>query len=319
VPPIDPGEYQALSLRRRPAVVEDADVERALGQLRDRSARYDPVEGRGVEAGDTVVVDLTRTPVPAEGAPPAEGETHTGVSIEIGSPANPPGFDEELIGLTVDANKTFRLTYPADYAVQELAGTTIDYAVTVKAIRLRILPALDDEFAKGMGEFATLDDLRNRVKEDLAAQAAHETERELRGDLLKELASRVAFDVPSGLLEREIDRRIEDFVRRLIDQQIDPMRTNINWEEFRQHQREPAAMAVKSALVLDEVARRENLTVTDADLDAEVTRYAERSGRAAAAVRAQLEKEGGLARLAGGLRRERAIDFVLSHATIVTA
>ncbi len=162
VPPIEPGEYQALSLRRRPAVVEDADVERALGQLRDRSARYDPVEGRGVEAGDTVVVDLTRTPVAAEGAPPAEGETHTGVSVEIGAPANPPGFDEELTGLTVDANKTFRLTYPADYAVQELAGTTIDYAVTVKAIRLRILPALDDEFAKGMGEFATLDDAAQR-------------------------------------------------------------------------------------------------------------------------------------------------------------
>ncbi len=319
VPPIDPGEYTALSLRRRPAVVDDGAVEQALGQLRDRAARFDPVEGRGVERGDTVVADLTRTPVGADGAPAAEGETHTDVSVEIGSPANPPGFDEALGGLAVGAQKSFRLTYPAEYAVQELAGTTIDYAVTVKAIRLRIVPALDDEFAKGMGDFATLGALRERVRQDLEAQARLEADRELRGDLLKELASRVAFDVPAGLLEREIDRRIEDFVRRLIDQQIDPMRTNINWEEFREHQREPAANAVKSALVLDEVARREGIAVTDADLDTEVTRYAERMGRTAAAVRANLEKEGSLARLAAGLRRERAIDFVLSRATIVTA
>ena len=147
-------------------MVEDEEVERALGQLRDRAARYDPVEGRGVEAGDTVVVDLTRTPVGADGAPSGEGETHTGVSVEIGSPANPPGFDDALVGLAVDAQKSFRLTYPADYAVQELAGTTIDYAVTMKAIRLRIVPALDDDFAKGMGDFADLDALRERVKED---------------------------------------------------------------------------------------------------------------------------------------------------------
>ncbi|MGE5815988.1 MAG: hypothetical protein ACM36C_15975, partial [Acidobacteriota bacterium] len=112
---------------------------------------------------------------------------------------------------------------------------------------------------------------------------------------------------------------LEEFVRRLIEQQIDPTRANINWEEFRDRQREPAAEAVKSALVLDEVARREQVAVSEADIDQEIERYAERTGRTAPAVRAKLEKEGGLSRLYSGLRRERAIDFLLSRVTIVHA
>jgi trigger factor len=123
--------------------------------------------------------------------------------------------------------------------------------------------------------------------------------------------------VPAALLEREIDRRVEEFVRRLIEQQIDPMKTNINWEDFRERQKDAAAEAVRGALVLDEVARREQVAVAQADVDAEITRYAERTGRTPAAVRARLEKEGGLSRLYAGLRRERAIDFLLSRATIV--
>jgi trigger factor len=127
----------------------------------------------------------------------------------------------------------------------------------------------------------------------------------------------VSFDVPAALVDREIDRRVEEFVRRLIDQQIDPMRANINWEEFRERQREPASEAVRGALVLDEVARREHIAASDAEVEAEVERYAERSGRSAAAVRARLEKEGGISRVYAGMRREKTVDFLLSRATII--
>jgi trigger factor len=134
---------------------------------------------------------------------------------------------------------------------------------------------------------------------------------------MTQLAARVTFPVPQALLEREIDRRVEDFVRRLIEQQIDPSQTNVNWEEFRERQTEAAAEAVRGALALDEVARREQITVSAEDIEAEIARYAERTGRTPAAVRARLEKEGGIGRLYGGLRRERAIDFLMSRATIV--
>ena len=175
---------------------------------------------------------------------------------------------------------------------------------------------IDDEFAKDLGDFASLDALKTRVREDLAHEAKHESDRELRADLMKQLATRVTFEVPQALLEREIDRRVEEFVRRLIDQQIDPMKTNINWEEFREKQREAAAEAVRGALVLDEVARRESVGVSRDEIEAEIAKYAERTNRTPAAVRARLEKEGGIGRLYSGLRRERAIDFLLSCATI---
>jgi trigger factor len=320
VPPIDPGEYGTLQLRRASAAVTDAAVEEALNGLRDRSARYEPIEGRGVDRGDSVLMDLIRT---AE-ADPSEGEgggrksdTHENVTVDIGASANPPGFDDELMGLTAGEHKTFDIHYPGDYAITELAGQTVSYDVTVKAVRNRIVPALDDEFAKDVGDFASLDALRARVREDLEHEARHEAERDTRAALMKQLASRVTFDVPQALLEREIDRRVEEFVRRLIDQQIDPMKTNIDWEEFRERQREAASEAVRGALVLDEVARRESVAVSNADVEAEIARYAERTDRTPAAVRARLEKEGGIGRLYNGLRRERAIDFLLSRATIV--
>jgi len=207
--------------------------------------------------------------------------------------------------------------YPEDYTIQELAGTTVDYKVTVKAIRKRIVPELDDEFAKDLGDFENLEALRGRVRADLEHEAMHEAERDVRGELLQQLASRVTFDVPASLLDREIDRRVEDFVRRLMDQQIDPMKVNINWEEFREKQRDPASEAVRGALALDEVARREQISATDEEINAEVERYAERSGRSPATVRARLEKEGGIARLYSGVKREKALDFLLSRATKV--
>ena len=323
VPPIDPGDYSGLTLRKKDVAVDDAAVEEALGQLRERAARYDPVEDRGIQMGDSVVLDLRRTAaaVPDDGTTPAPGETHTdrheNVTVDIGASANPPGFDEELAGLTAGQSKTFDVQYPADYAINELAGTTVTYDVNVKAIRTRVVPALDDELARDLGSFDSLDALRNQVRADIEHEAMHDAERELRSDLLRQLASRVTFDVPASLVDREIDRRVEEFVRRLVEQQIDPTKTNVNWEEFRERQREAAVESVRSALVLDEIARRDGVSPTEEDMESEIERYAERSGRTAAAVRARLEKEGGLARLYTGLRREKTMERLLSKATIL--
>ena len=311
VPPIDPGDGKAIRLRRSAASVDDAAVDQALEQLRERTARYEPVDDRGIETGDTVVVDLERQTTGSE-----QADRHENVSVEIGAAVNPPGFDQALTGLQAGARKTFTAHYPADYAIKELAGTEVDYAVAVKTVRRRLVPDLDDEFAKDLGEFATLADLRGRVRDDLARAAEQDADRQVRADLLKQLAARVTFEVPGALVEREIDRRIEDFVRRLLEQQVDPRRANIDWEEMRRNQREPAGEAVRAALVLDEVARREKLTVSDEEVEREIARHAERTGRSVPAVRAQLEKEGAISRLYAGLRREKAVDFLLACATI---
>ena len=333
VPPIEPGDYASITLHQKSAAVADTAVDEALTGLRQRAARYEPVDGRAIQRGDSVVMDLIRTAIPKEAEPlvviagepspprPSEPQSdkHEDVTVEIGATANPPGFDDELVGLEEGRQKTFDIRYPEDYAIEELAGTTVNYSVMIKAIRTRVIPELDDEFAKDLGDFESLDALRTRVRSDLEHEASHEAERDVRAELLNQLASRVTFELPASLLDREIDRRMEEFVRRLMDQQIDPMKVNINWEEFREKQREPAAEAVRGALALDEVARREQITVSDDEINAEVERYAERSNRAAAAVRAKLEKEGGIARLYSGLRREKTVEFLLSRATKIQA
>ena len=318
LPPIDPGPLNTISLRRPAVTLEDNAVEQTLTQLQSRAARYEPVEGRGVEDGDTVTVDVERIAPNAPDAPnaPSAPEHHHDVVVEIGGKANPPGFDENLKGLEVGAAKTFTIHYPDDYTVKEMAGTSVEYSVKVKDLRKRVVPALDDEFAKDVGEFETLQALKDRILEDLQREAEAEADRNLRGDLMKELAARVTVDIPESLVERELDRRTEEFARRLMDQNIDPRKANIDWDQFRDSQREASRESVKSALALDEISRRENVTVSDEDVEKDVAQYAERSGLSPAAVRARLEKEGALSRLSAGLRREKTMDFVIAQAQV---
>jgi trigger factor len=311
VPAFDPGDLSTIEASRRPTVITDEAVDKALERLRERAAKFEPVEGRGVNDGDTVVLDIERQD--AEGKP----DRHENVSIEFGSAANPPGFDTELIGLRHGEQKTFTIHFPDDYAVKEMANTDVVYSVDVKDIRRKSLPLLDDEFAKDLGEFESLGALRDRVRADLQEEADDHAKQHLRGDILKQLSQRVTFDLPQSLVEREIDRRLEEFARQLMQQNVDPRQAGIDWAQFRESQREPARASVASALALDAIARREGLTVSGEEIDKEVERFALTAGRTPAALRAQLEKEGGVARLTSGLRREKAVDLVLSRARIL--
>ena len=318
LPSFDPGEFSGIEARRAPVNIDDTAVDQALEQLRQRAARFEPVEEGIVSQGHTVVLDIERQGFDKDGKA-QEKSKHERVPVEIGAQANPPGFDDELIGLAPGVSKSFRLRFPDDYSVPELAGTDVDYHISVHDIRQRIVPTLDDEFAKDMGEFENLDALRARVRQDLENEAREASERQLRADVLKKLAERVPFTVPESLVEREIDRRLEEFARRLMDQRIDPRKANIDWQAFRDAQREPATEAVGSALVLDEISRREDIGVSEADLEAELEKYSGRSGLTVAAVRAQLEQDGSLERLAAGIRREKALTHALKQVRIVEA
>jgi trigger factor len=327
LPAIDPGEYTGLVLRKPPAVLEVGAVDRALEQLQQQHARWQPIEDRPAAEGDTLLLDLTRTrrgrlvALAGEAAPAAahpdddKPERLENVSVELGAPANPPGFDEHLAGTSAGDERTFTVDYPSTYEVAELAGARVDYAVAVKGIRRRELLPIDDDFAKEVSELETLEALRERVREDLQHGAEHEAEHEMRHGLVQELARR-ASAAPEVLVEQEIDRRLEEFVRRLIDQGIDPMQANIDWPEFRTRQREAATETVRSTLVLDEIGRRESITATEEDVEAEIARFAERAGRTPAAVRARLEKEGALERIRTGVRREKTMSWLIEHATI---
>jgi trigger factor len=317
VPAFDPGDLSEIELRKQPVVVDEDAVNQALERLRERAARFEPVDGTAVEAGHTVVIDLVRQSTDKDGTKAPE-DKHQQASIEMGAATNPPGFDEQVIGMSVGETKSFTLTYPNDYSDAGLAGSTLECTVTVHEIKRRVVPALDDEFAKDLGEFESLEALRTRVRSDLEAEATESADRQVRSDLMKKLAERVPFAVPPTLIDHEVERRMQDFARRLMDQRIDPRQVNIDWAAFRQGQQEPATESVKSAMALDEIAKREALTVTEEDLAAELDRYAEGTGRSAASIRARLEQDGELPRLAAGLRREKAVTWALGKAKIVS-
>jgi trigger factor len=162
----------------------------------------------------------------------------------------------------------------------------------------------------------TLDALRDRVRADLQKGAEHEAEHQVRHDLLSTLSGRVKA-TPEVLIDQEIDRRLEEFVRRLMEQGIDPAKATIDWQDFRERQRGPAADTVRGTLDAADIARREGLEASDEDLAGEIARFAERSGRTPAAVRARLEKEGALDRLRAGVRREKTMKWLRDHANVI--
>jgi trigger factor len=308
VPPLDPGDLTGISLTRARVNIDEAAVDQTLERLRERGAKYEPVEGRPVTDGDTVVLHMDRT------GPGAETEHHDDVTVQLGASGNPPNFDANLVGLRAGEAKTFSVHFPGDYAAEEFRNADVTYAVEVTAIRTRVVPELDDEFAKDLGEFDSLAALRARILTDMSAEAEAHATRQVRTDLLKQLAQRVTFELPASLVDREMDRRVEEFARQLTAQKIDPHQAGLDWGQFREAQRDAARDAVASTLVLDEIARREAIMVTPEIVDKEVEQFAARMGRTPAALRAQLEKDGGISRLAAGLRREKAVDLALSRA-----
>jgi trigger factor len=326
LPPIDPGDYVGVSLRKPPAVLEVGAVDRALEELQQRAVRWHPVEDRRADIGDTLLMDLTRTrrtsviEMPGEGRPARGGaddkpETLQNVSIDLGAATNPPRFDEHLIGTGAGDTRAFTVDYPADYDSPDLAGATVDYDITIKGIRRKEILPLDDEFAKEVSDVETLDALRDRIRHDLQRHAEHEAEHRMRHELLSQLAGRVRM-APDVLVNEEIDRRLEEFVRRLMEQGVDPNKANVDWNDFRERQRGPATDTVRGTLVLDEIARREQIEATDEDVAAEIDRFAERSGRTATAVRARLEKDGALDRIRSGVRREKTMAWLLERAAV---
>jgi len=308
VPSFDPGDLSSLTLRQPSTEVAADAVDNVLQRLRERAGKYEPVEGRPVTDADVVVLQLDRT------GPDGQTDHHEDVNVQLGAPGNPPGFDSHLIGMSIGESRTFSIQFPETYPAPDLANTTQTYAVTLREIKRRVLPELDDEFAKDVGAFDSLAALRERILADLTEEAADNAKQQIRTQLLTQLSKTVTFEPPSSLVEREMDRRLEELARQLRAENVDPRNAGIDWGEFREAQREPARGAVASALALDEIARREGVTVTAEDVDKEIERFALRAGRTPAALRAQIEKDGGIPRLYSGLRREKAVDLALSRA-----
>ena len=299
--------YKELRAEHPLITVTDEDVEQALSDLREQRAEFHPVEGRSLGAGDFAQVSLDGTPQAGEGQPVHMDE----VLVELGGKNTMPEFTENLTGANAGDERTFDVKYPDDAQDQRLAGKTFSYTVKVQAVKQKSLPELDEEFAKKLGEFSSMDAVRGRIREQMHAERTHQGEHEAKDKLVAELVRRNDFEVPESLIEHQIDIRLERGLRALAAQGLTAEQMKkMDLNRLRAGQRDQAIQDLKASLLLERVADEENIQVSDEELDQEVESLARQTKQTAEAVRARLTKDGGLDRIRNRIRNEKTIDLL---------
>ena len=309
LPLVDLPDYKGLEVKSRAATVEEADVDKEIDRLREEAARYDPVEGRPAQEGDHVVLDVQFTKEDG-----TRGKRDENVLVEVGSKDNHKDLNAALVGLAPGDTKDISLTYGEDHEQENLRGKTVAYNVTLKGVKTKVVPAADDEFAKDLGEFGSLAELRDKIRGQLRAADEHKIDREAKNALLEALVQRAGFEVPDALIERHMMARTENAARGLALQGLDPTKVGVDWEKYRDAQREESIKAAKADILLDEIARREGIEALDGEVDAEIARYAERMKKTKDVVRARMEKDGDLSSLRARIREEKTLDLLKANA-----
>ncbi len=311
LPIVELPDWKGLEVKVKGPAVADEDVEKELERLREEASRFEPVEeARPTQAGDFVLLDLFWKPL--EGG---KGGHDENALIEVGNPGNHEQMNKGLLGLTDGERREIDVAWGAD-AAPAVANKTVRYTVTLKGIKKKVTPLADDEFAKDLGEFENLAQLREKIRSQLQAAEERRVDRETKAGLIEALAARAGFEVPEALVERHMSARTENLARGLAYQGIDPRKVGVNWNDYRESTRDDSVKAARADILLDEIARREGVQVTEPEIDAEVARLATRAGRSKEAVRAQLAKEGELSAIAARIREEKTLDLLKSNATI---
>jgi trigger factor len=311
LPLVELPEWKGLRVSAAGPKVGDEDVTKEIDRLREEAARYDPVDDpRPTQKGDFVLLDLAWQP-----AGGGKGGRDENALIEIGNPGNHPGMNGGLEGLTLGETKQIEVEWGED-AAPAIAGKTVRYTVTLKGIKKKVVPERDDEFAKDLGEFGNLAELEDRIRKQLAAAEERRSDRDVKTALVDALVAKAGFEVPEALVERHMSARTESLARGLAYQGIDPRKVGVDWKQYRESTREESVKAARADILLDEIARREGVSVLDSEVDAEVARIADRSGRSREQVRAQMTKEGDIGALAARIREEKTLDLLKSNASI---
>jgi trigger factor len=245
----------------------------------------------------------------------AKGGRDENALIEVGGEGNHADMNAALEQMAPGDTKQVTVVYPDDHA-SPVAGKTVAYTVTVKAIKAKVVPAADDEFAKDLGEWDSLAALKDTVRERLLGVEQRRVDRETKEALVSALVEKAAFEVPEALVERHMSARTESAVRGLAMQGIDPRQVGVDWRQYRDGQREEAVKAAKADILLDEIARREGIEPHEAEVQAEVARLAERLKKSPEALRRQMEKEGDLGALRARIREEKTLDLVKANARL---
>jgi trigger factor len=234
--------------------------------------------------------------------------------LHVGDKDTLPEFSESLRGMSPDEEKEFDTVYPEDYGQERLAGKTIRFRLKLKTIRTKELPELNDEFAQDLGDYRTLDDLREAVRKAIFHEREYAAQNKAKEELIDRLSEAHDFPIPEAYVARQVESQIEQQFRELAERGVDPTKLKIDWAKLRDSQRAKALREVKASLLVDKVAEREAIQPTNDEVDREVQRIAKQEREPVAATRKKLEKEGILNRIAYRIRSDKTLNFLFEHA-----
>jgi trigger factor len=316
-PPVTMKDYRGIPLERKAVEVTDQEVDRALEFLREDAAEYAPMEGWPAMRDDLIVLDH-------EGSihgKPFKGGSGKNLTLLLGRGGYLPGFEEQVVGLQKGDSKQFRLTFPADFPRKDLAGRTAEFRVTIKEVKKRRVPELNDEFARTAGDVESVAALCDKLRERLKARKVREQEVELKRTLLEKLGATHEVELPEALVEAEAASLLQEMLGTLRASGGRVQGLAENAEALSARAFEMARRRVKESLLLDAVARQENLTVSDAEVEAEIeamaAAYPAMGGtEGGVPVRRAMEDPGRRAGLQGRLLERKALEFLYQEARI---
>jgi trigger factor len=312
-PEVTLGAYTDYAFTLETPPVTDEQVEQVITELRGEQATLRPVDGRAAQAGDVAAVKFVGT-IDGE---PFEGGSADRLPLVIGEGRMMPGWEDQLVGMTIDQTKGFDITFPDDYRVEELRGKPAHFEVTLLDLRERLLPELDDDFAKSVGEVTNLEELRAEIRDALEKRAVDEGRHTFADRIIDFAAANATVELPEVMIANEIEIMRDELRNRLAAQRIGLDRylelAKQTPEELAGELREPASRRVKVLLVLSAIAEKEGIDATDAEIDAEVAEQLARYGNDAK-LNEYLTSRRGRSYLRMTLRNRKLVDTLIDRA-----
>ena len=310
-PEVELGKYKGIEIKKIEYTTTDKDIEHELGHMAERNARLVTVEDRPVEKGDITTIDFEGSidGVAFEGG---KAENH---ELEIGSNTFIPGFEDQIIGMKLEEEKDVKVKFPDDYFAKDLAGKDAVFKVKLHEIKKKELPKIDDEFAKDVSEFDTISELKNSIKEKLDTENADRAKYETEEEAIKVVCDNTKLDIPSGMVELEIDNMMKDMETRLsyqgltLNQYFQMM--NRTEAEVRESFKDQAEKSIKSRLVLEAIVKAENFEVTSEEVGEKIKEMASQYGRKEEEL---AENEQLKEYIENNLKTQKAIEFIVKNA-----
>lgn len=312
-PEAELGKYKGIEIKKIEYNVTDHDIEHELGHMQEKNSRLVSIDDRPVENGDITVIDFEGS---VDGVP-FDGGKAEGHELEIGSGAFIPGFEDQIIGMKIDEEKDINVKFPEEYFSKDLAGKDAVFKVKLHEIKKKELPELDDEFAKDVSEFDTLKELKDSIKEKLETQNNERAKYETQDAVIKAVSENTKLDIPSGMIELEIDNMLKDIETRLsyqglkLEQYFKMM--GKTEEEVRKEYEPQAIEGIKSRLTLEAIIKKEKIEATDEEIDAKIKEMAENYGKKEEEIK---DNENIRNYIKQGIESEKAIDFLVENAKI---